>query len=337
MKSSWMAFFRAALAIAGLTTCSSAEAQTPATLPTLTITVFAPPSQSIWIPTLIQELGLDRKHGFVLKVVPKPSSVAYADFASGADPVCYCASIPAVARFKQQGADITLLWNIFNFESYIVTNNPELRKPRDFEGHTIQADTITGNWILSSVFLEAHGVSLSKLRVQSMAAGSASSLVELQLKRIDGIVLNPTEASAAIVRSPEPLTAVPLFDAALWRKKAGADALPTIAIGVWRTWFAKPENQDLARRFYGANLEAQAFIHANPKEAAAKIAGPSKIDEPVLVDTFERFQHLINIRPLKEYRPTVALLTQKLLPESKQLPQPFSDAELDSFVADFTP
>ena len=298
---------------------------------------FAPPSQSIWIPTLIQELGIDRKHGFVLKVVPKPSSVAYADFAAGADQVCYCASIPAVARFKQQGADITLLWNIFNFESYIVTNNPELRTPRDFEGRTIQADTITGNWILSTVFLQAHGVALSKVHVQSMASGSTSSLVEMQLNRIDGIILNPTEASAAIVRSPEPLTAIALFDAALWRKEAGADALPTIAIGVWRNWLAKPENQDLARRFYVANLEAEEFIHKNPKEAAALIAGPSKIDEPVLLDTFERFQHLINIRPLKEYRPIIALLTQKILPESQQLPQPFSDAELDSFVADFTP
>ncbi len=312
-------------------------AQAQSNLPTLKITVFSPPSQSIWIPTLIRELEIDKKHGFRLEITPKPSRIAYTDFASGADPVCYCAAIAAVARFKQQGADITLLWNIFNYDAFIVTNNPSVKTPKDIEGRSLQVDTITGSWVLSNWFLQAHGVNLSKVQVQSVPARGAASLAELSLKRIDGVLLNPTEASVAILESPEPLRAVGLFDLDLWKKNTGTDAVPAIAIGVWRSWLAKPENRDLARRFYAANLEAQAYIRANPKDAARRIAGPSQIPESALLDTFTRFEHLINVRPIADYKPTIALITQKLLPEAKQLPEPLTQAELDDFVSDFKP
>src|SRR5690606_15884400 len=64
----WVA---ATLAV-GVWTASAAE-----TLPKLGITVFQAPSQSVWIPALIQRLELDRKHGFDLVVTQKPSRVAY--------------------------------------------------------------------------------------------------------------------------------------------------------------------------------------------------------------------------------------------------------------------
>jgi ABC-type nitrate/sulfonate/bicarbonate transport system substrate-binding protein len=286
-------------------------------LPTLKVTVFSPPSQSIWIPTLIQELGLDKKHGFRLEVTPKPSKIAYADFASG--------------------ADITLLWNIFNFDAFIVTNVPAIKVPKDIEGRSLQAETITGAWALGSWFLQAHGVNLGKVQLQPTAGRGAAQIVELQLKRVDAVLMNATEASAAIVMSPDSLHAVGLFDPALWKRRSGADALPNIAFGVWRNWYAKPQNQDLARRFYAANLDAQRYSRANPTDAAKRVAGPARIDTGALLDTFTRLQHLINVRPISDYRSTIAVLTQKLQPESKQLPQPFTHAELHDFVSDFKP
>lgn len=114
----------------------SFSAAPAATLPELTITVFAPPSQSIWIPALIEHLELDKKNGFKLTIIPKPSNVAYTDFATGKDDFCYCAAIPAVSRFKQQGAKIALLWNVFNFESDIVLKDPAIKTIADLQGKT---------------------------------------------------------------------------------------------------------------------------------------------------------------------------------------------------------
>jgi len=154
-----------AVGLAVNATVSFAQAAEP--LPRLAVTVFSPPSQSIWIPVLIQKLGLDRKHGFELTVTPKPSNVAYTDFATGRDPVCFCAAIAAVSRFKQQGADFTLLWNIFNFESDIVIRDPAITDIKQLQGKVVQTDTITGSWALSKWFLQARGVDLGKVTIKS--------------------------------------------------------------------------------------------------------------------------------------------------------------------------
>ncbi|MGI0490138.1 hypothetical protein ACN4EK_32680, partial [Pantanalinema rosaneae CENA516] len=153
---------RPSLALAALSMLAplSAFPASASDLPTLRIVVFAAPSQSIWIPSIIQEAGLDRKHGFVLDVTPKPSQVAYSDFATGAERVCYCANPSAVARFVQEGSDITLLWNVFSLSSLISTTSPDIREPKDLEGRILAADTTTGSWAITNWWLQQHGVCL---------------------------------------------------------------------------------------------------------------------------------------------------------------------------------
>jgi ABC-type nitrate/sulfonate/bicarbonate transport system substrate-binding protein len=198
---------------------------------------------------------------------------------------------------------------------------------------------VTGAWAVADWFFKAEGVDLSKVQLRS-SSSSAAMVAELSLKRVDAVVLNPTESSAAIVQAQstaDPLRAIGIFDADIWKRYSGTDTLPAITFGVWRNWLAKPENLDLARRFYAANLDAQKYIQANPKEAAQRISGPSKISEEALLDTFTRFGRLTNVRPLSAYRPAIKVLTQKLLPEAKLLPQPLTDAELNDYIADFKP
>jgi len=149
--------------------------------------------------------------------------------------------------------------------------------------------------------------------------------------------LNPTEASAAKLRTKGQLRAIDVVSPAAWKQATGTEQIPAIALGVWRSWYAKPENQDLARRFYAANKEAEAYIRSHPDDAAARVAGPAKIEKAILQDVFANYTKLIDIRPMSDYRNTVAVLTQKLLPESKQLPRPLTDAELKDFVSDFKP
>lgn len=316
-------------------------AESGQTLPVLTITVFTAPSQSVWIPTLIRKAGLDIKNGFRLRVLEKPSQVAYADFASGADPVCYCAATAAVARFVEQGAGVTLLWNIFTYDEYIVSAHSDIRGAKDLEGKTLAADTVTGSWAIADLFLQQEGVDFTKVQVQSARLRGAAGLAELAAGRVDAVSATPVDAAALLTASKGNLTAFSVYDAGIWRKYAtnpGTNpGIPNIALGAWRNWVAVPANTALLRKFYAANLEAVALAKADPARAADLIAQGTAMTRDVLVYSLSHYAHLIDIRPISAYRESIAVLTQRLLPEAKQLDRPLTRAELDAYVSNFRP
>jgi ABC-type nitrate/sulfonate/bicarbonate transport system substrate-binding protein len=314
----------------------ASTAQAAPDLPVLKVTVFEAPSQSAWIPTLIQKQGLDVKNGFRLEVVQKQSQVAYTELATGADPVCYCAAPAAVARFVQQGSDITLLWNIFDFDAFIVASDPNIRNARDLEGRTLATDTVTGNWAVASWFLRQQGVDFSKVTVKSGGRGMAA-VAEISAGRVDALVVNSTDASGAITASEGKLRALPIYNPDVWHKYAPNSELPAISFGVWRSWIAKADNAALVQRFYAANLEAAAFVKEKPQEAAAIIATDGGATKEALIHNLTTYGTLLNIRPISDYRDAIAVLTQKLMPEAGQLDRPMTKDELDRYVSDFQP
>jgi ABC-type nitrate/sulfonate/bicarbonate transport system substrate-binding protein len=330
-------FVIAALIALAAGVCSEALAAPQDELPVLTVTVFAAPSQVVWFPTLIQKTGLDVKHGFKLEVKQKPSQVAYADFVSGADPVCYCISTAAGGRFVQQGADVSLLWNIFNYDHFIVTANPAVRKLKDLEGKTLVADTVTGSWALASWFLQQQGVDLSKIALQSSNVHGAGSFAELLAGRADGVAATPIDASVALAGSEESLRTLSVYDPTIWRRHADSPTLPSIAAGAWRDWAAKPANLDLLRRLYAANLDAADLVKRDPETSAELIEQGTGITKATLAYYFQHFGRLIDIRPISDDRESIAVLTQKILPDAKQLDRPLTASELDTYVSDFRP
>jgi NitT/TauT family transport system substrate-binding protein len=327
----------ALLAVAMLSISSGASVtRADTTLPVLNVTVFAAPSQSIWIPTLIEQAKLDEKRGFKLTITPKPANIAYQDFATGADEVCYCASVSAVARFVEQGSKVALLWNIFDYDYYIVAAKPAIRSAKDLAGHVLMTDTITGSWAMAKWLLQASGVDLSQVEIQSASTLGATGLAELLAGRVDALAVNPTEASAILVRAKN-LHAFTVFDKAVWAKYSKSPALPSIAFAVWQPWLQKPQNVDLARRFYAANLDAAALIRKDPDKAAELVAAGTGIDKNVLQNVFSHYSKLIDIRPISDYREAIAVLTQSLLPKAGLLERGLSDDELKTYVSDFRP
>jgi len=305
-------------------------------LPELKVTVFAAPSQSIWLPTLIKTLKLDEKQGFSLVVTAKPGQVAYTDFASGADPVCYCAAPAAVARFVEQGAQITLLWNVFDLDYYIVTNNAAIQRPSDLNGKTIGADTSTGVWATAVWLLKQNGVHIDQLDVQS--ATTPSLIAAMGSGRLDAAVFGPID-SASLMAAPggDQFRLIKINQESDWRRYGLEHGIPSIEFGTWRTWLEKPENLQLARKFYRANLEAAAFLRKDPAQAAKIIGAATSISEDALRHLFADGAPMIDIRPSSEYAPAIKLLTQQLMPAAHQLDRPLTDAELTAYVSDFQP
>jgi ABC-type nitrate/sulfonate/bicarbonate transport system substrate-binding protein len=291
----------------------------------------------VWFPTLIQKTGLDVKHGFRLEVKQKSSQVAYADFASGNDPVCYCISTAAGGRFVQQGADTTLLWNIFNYDYFVITANPAVQKAKDLEGRTLLADTVTGSWALANWLLQQQGVDFTKVKLRSSSVRGAGNVAELLAGRADGVVVTPIDASVVLAEESESLRAFSVYDPAIWQKYAKSPTLPSIAVGAWRNWLAKPENLDLIRRLYAANLDAAELVRKEPERTAELIEQGTGIAKKTLLHYFKHFGHLIDVRPISETRESIAVLTQKILPDAKQLDRPLTAKELDVYVSNFQP
>jgi hypothetical protein len=325
-----------------LSACSghadNTDAQGKAGLPQLGITVFAAPSQSIWLPVLIKQLKLDEKEGFELTVTPKPGPIAYTDFASGNDPVCYCAAPAAVARFVEQGANITLVWNVFNLDAYVVTKQPDIRVLGDLAGKQIGADTGTGAWAIAAWLLQQNGVDLQKVQLNS-SSSSAATRTDLDLGRLDAAVLGPIDVAKlkTTVGEGEKYRVIGLNRAAIWKKYANIQGVPSIDLGVWRPWLDAPGHRELLQKFYRANLAAAAYIKAHPQQAAHLISVDTSISEPALRYLFEHDPDMIDIRPSSDYKAAIRQLTQKLLPQAKLLERPLTDAEVDAYVADFRP
>lgn len=303
-------------------------------LPTLTVTVFAAPSRSSWFPVIIQTLGLDRKNGFRLEYTQKPGDVAYAEFASGVDPLCYCVGTAAGARFLEQGADITLLWSVNDAQAVLVTNNPAIRAPRDVMGHRLGADTGTGAYAIAAMLLNRQGVDLSRVKVQSVRGPAAAA--QLSMGRVDAIFASPEQALK--LRQGDPgVRIINLIDKSGWREMGYGSGIPHMNFGVWRHWIAKPGNLDLARRFYRANVEAAEFAKANPERAAEIVSAAVPVDREGMVQTLKYEPDAIHVAPMSEYREPVRMLTTSLLPKAGLLDRPFSDQQLDRLISDFKP
>jgi ABC-type nitrate/sulfonate/bicarbonate transport system substrate-binding protein len=330
------ALIAVAFAVCGEPGVSLPAAAAPQKLPVLTVTVFAAPSQVVWFPALIQATELDAKHGFKLEIKQKPSQIAYADFAAGADPVCYCISTGAGGRFVEQGADVALLWNIFNYDYYIVANS-SVHTLKDLEGKTLVADTVTGSWALADWFLTQRSVDMTKVTIRSSNVRGAGGFAELIAGRSDAVAVTPIDASAVLADAEDTLHVFSVYDAAIWRRHARSETMPSITAGAWRDWAAKAENLDLLRRFYAANLDAAELVKREPEKAAALIEQGTGISSKTLLYYFAHFGNLIDIRPIADNRDSIAALTQTILPGANQLDRPFTAAELGKYVSDFRP
>lgn len=326
------------LAVAACTGTSGKDGTEAGTgLPELSITVFAAPSQSIWLPTLIQDLKLDEKQGFRLRVNPKPGPIAYTDFATGADKVCYCSAPSAVARFVEQGSDITLLWNIFNLDYFVVTNDPAIRSLQDLHGKRLGADTGTGSWAVAAWLLQENGVALDKVQLRS-SSNYAATMTELSVGRLDAMAAGLINvATLATGDAAKQYRVLGLNQRAIWGRHESSPGIPGIAFGVWRPWLESGDNRELVRKLYRANVEAAAYIRSHPEHAAQLISARTSMPEPALLYLFKNNPDMIDIRPISEYKGAVRLLTQTLLPDAGLLERPLTDAELDGYVSDFKP
>lgn len=302
-------------------------------LPVFDVTVFHAPSYSVWMPTLIHALGIDKKNGFKLNLTEKPGQAAYSDLASGADYACLCIAPTTFTPFVEQGADVTLLFNVYSYTNLIAVTDPRIRSARDLTGRTISANTSTGQWAVASFLLRQSGLDLGKVNIQS-SAGAGAAVAELAAHRVDAILPGPVEV-ASLSQQTKDFRIFSIFDEQAWDRIAPGRGIPNVLLGVQTKWWKQPGNKKLASQFYQAVIDASNWAKAHPKEAAKIIGDNTDMPEAAVAYALEHFPEIIRIGPASDFKTSIAVITQKLMPEHGSLQRPLTDQEVDAYVSDF--
>lgn len=302
-------------------------------LPVFDVTVFHAPSYSVWLPTLIRARGIDRRHGFKLNLTEKPGPAAYTDLASGTDYACLCIAPTTFTPFVEQGADVTLLFNVYSYTNLVAVTDPRIRDAADLAGRTLAVNTSTGQWAVARFLLQQKGLDLGSVDIQS-SAGAGAAVAELAARRVDAILPGPVEV-ASLAQQTRDFRIFSIFDEQAWNRVAPGRGIPNVLLGVQTRWWARPENRELASRFYRAIIDASEWAKANPQQAAKIIGDQTDMPEAAVLYALQHFPEIIRIGPASEFKTSIAVITQKLMPAHGSLPRPLTDEEVDAYVSDF--
>lgn len=303
-------------------------------LPVFDVTVFHAPSYSVWLPTLIVHKGFDTAHGFRLHLTEKPGQSAYMDVASGTDYACLCIAPTTFTPFVEQGAKVTLLFNVFSYTNLVAVTDPRIKTAQDLDGRVLSTNTSTGNWAVSRYLLQQAGGDLSRIKVQSSAGGGAA-VAELVSHQVDAILPGPVEV-ASLAQQTKDVRIFSIYDEAAWNRVAPGPGIPNVLLGVQTSWWKDAAHRKLAHQFYAAIQDAAAFAQAHPEDAAKIIGDNTDMPAPAVSYALTHYPDIIRIRPASDFKPSMTLITQKLMPESGSLQRPLTDAELNAYVSDFT-
>src|ERR671939_525969 len=134
----------AALAVVLAACSSSSQSAGPAntnnnnqaSAPSVTISVFQPPSLGAFLPPVIKAKNFDTKNNVNLQFVEKPSGTYNTDFAAGTDKVGGSAALLAEALRVNKGVKVSYLFNLFDYWGTVVTAKPEITSLKQLEGKT---------------------------------------------------------------------------------------------------------------------------------------------------------------------------------------------------------
>lgn len=305
-----------------------------ADLPVFALTVYAPPSYSSWLPALIKKQGFDIRYGFTLKVSHKVGTVAYLDTALGNDYACGCISPITFSQFVAQGAKVSMIFNIWLGTSLVAVADPAIRNASDLQGRILGVDRDSAQWAVTAFILEQAGLDLTKVKFRS--AYGTSQVAEFAAGRVDAFFPALTEVASLQTRTKE-YHIISVFDQSAWQIYSHSRAIPSITLGVSRSWVRDPSHLDLVRRLYAAYRDAADYARQNPEDAADTIFAATKMEKAAVKYVLAHFPEALSVEPISNYKGAIKVLTQELLVRGKQLGRPMTDEEVNAYVSDFSP
>jgi NitT/TauT family transport system substrate-binding protein len=282
----------AAVVLAVVTTVTAGAEERP----TVTISVFQPPSLGAFLPPIIKARALDAKNGVTIEFVEKPSGTYNLDFAAGTDKVGGSAALLSEALRVNKGVRVSCLFNVFDYWGTVVTASPAIKTLKDLEGKTLAADKVTTNYAMFLYFAKKAGVDIDRVRVQS--ATSPALVAMAQADRADAVQLTEPAFTKLTRSSPGKFREIGYVQK--WVEYTGQKASPYLGVAAHEDWIAA--HRDLVPKIYAAYRDAAQFTRANPAEAARLVGEKMKIAPADLEELIREPRLGLNVYPSSRER-----------------------------------
>jgi NitT/TauT family transport system substrate-binding protein len=251
-----------------------------AELTKIDMVVFGPPSLGAFLTPVIKSKKLDEKQGIDINFVERTPSAYAAQFNSGEFKVGGSAALLSVAVASSRGVKVSYLFNVFDFFGAVVTENPDIKTPKDLMGKQLVAATSTTNYAMFRWAAQKQGVDLAKVSVQNTATPGLIGYA--MANRADAVQLWEPAYSTLLAKKPAMRT-IDMQMTEQWKKSFGTTDIPYLGVAAHQDWIA--QNPKLVEKMYATFKEAAAWVQANPVESAKLIAATIKGSDPAVLTT----------------------------------------------------
>ncbi len=230
------------------------------------VVAFKAPSLGAFLPAVIKDRKLDTKNGIDLEFTYATPDNYNSEFGAGHYDVGGSAAVLSEALRTQRGADVTYLFNLFDFYGTVVTSDPAIKGLSDLKGHTLAAATGTTNYAMFAWFAKQAGLDLKGVQTQNQTTAGLSTMA--LTGRTDATQLWEPAYSTLVAKKPDVRTID--LDYAAWNSSFGTAEIPYLGVAAQSSWAQK--NPDKVKAMYQTYKDAATWVTQNPKEAAAIIA-----------------------------------------------------------------
>lgn len=233
---------------------------------TVGVLAFKQPSLGAFLPAVIKDQKLDTQNGLNLQFTYATPDNYNTEFSAGHYQVGGSAALLSEALRTQRGAKVTYLFNLFDYYGTVVTQNSDVHKLPDLDGHTLAAATGTTNYAMFQWFAQKEGLDLSKVQTQNQTTAGLSTMA--LTGRTDATQLWEPAYSTLLAQKPSIRTID--LDYGAWKSAFGTSNIPYLGVAAQADWAQK--NPKTVQAMYTTYKEAADWVTKNPQQAGAVIA-----------------------------------------------------------------
>lgn len=291
-----MAAVTAVVATLGVAGCGS-ESNGAQGGTSVTVVAFRAPSLGAFLPAVIEDQDLDADNGLNLEFTYATPDNYNSEFGAGHYDVGGSAALLSEALRTERGANVTYLFNLFDFFGTVVTSNPEIRELPDLQGHTLAAATGTTNYAMFQWFAGRQELDLSQVETKNQTTAGLSTMA--MTGRTDATHLWEPAYSTLIDKKRDIRTIG--LDVGAWENEFGTADIPYLGVAAQGQW--AQDNPETVQALYDTYKAAADWVTRNPKEASELIAanipgGSAQVIQSLIEEHADRLA--MNVAPASQ-------------------------------------
>jgi len=265
------------VAACGSSAGSTQSSGSGANLTDVSIVAFQAPSLGAFLPAVIEKQGLAAKHGLNIKYTYTTPDNYNSEFGAGHYDVGASAAVLSEDLRTQRGANVTYLFNLFDYWGTVVTSDSSISNLSGLSGHTLAAATGTTNYAMFQWFAKQEGLNLDQVKAVNQTTPGLSTMA--LSGRTDAVELWEPAYSELLAKKPSIQTIN--LDYTQWKKAFGTSDIPYLGVAAQKSW--ADQNPKAVQALYDTYLDASKWVTANPQAASVIIAKTTPGSDPKVI------------------------------------------------------